>query len=78
MKYAKLAAERGRIWVKQMEPDTDTSSESSFDTKQGGDTRAAEAKKLMDEYKKMLEVGTLPMNRTGENSNPLKRSFFFC
>ena len=77
MKYAKLAAERGRIWVKKMEPD-DGSSESSYESRGRDEQRKAELKKVMNEYKKMLDVSTLAMEQSGGASNPLKREFFFC
>ena len=68
MKYAKLAAERGRIWVKQMEPD-DLTSESSYESRGRDEQRKEEAQKVMNDYKKMLDVGTLPMSESASKSN---------
>ena len=78
MKYAKLAAERARIWVKQMEPADTSSSEASFDPNERPDRAKAEKeeeRKLSNEYKAMLDVGKLYIG--GNVSNPLKRQFFF-
>ena len=75
MKYAKLAAERARIWVKQMEPEDSSSSEASFDPTEKTQQKE-EQRKMSNEYKTMIDVAKLCID--GKKDNPLKRQFFFC
>ena len=77
MKYAKLAAERARNWLRSIEFSDSASEISSINPEEGAKDELIEA------YNKILDVNKIEnfnfeTRKMETFDNPLKRQFFFC
>lgn len=72
IKYAKLAAERARNWLRNVEKD-----ESGSDTSSNVDGGGGMNDDLERQYNGMLDVSRLCLNENSAKTNAMKSSFYF-